>query len=124
MAKPKTIHLNDLVKIWQQRLRLQDWDITVTIKRRYEIDEMANSSVLGLVRIADNFLKATIVLMDPQDFSPDDDTFEQVLVHEMVHILLPWMDLGIKNDDTTAEFRAYERRVDRLADILVGAFNK
>jgi hypothetical protein len=120
-----TVNIDSLVKLWQRRLRIEDWDITVQIKRRAEMEEIVGTcpAPLGACRIPDMFQKADIVLMTPTDTMPGDDNIELTLVHEMVHIMMPWMDLGIPNDEKRAEFKVYERIVDRMAHILVGAFN-
>lgn len=108
-------------RAWQQILRLQDWDVEVSIVRRSSI---GHTTAIGLTTIS-TYRRARIRLLDPDDFTDDDWPIERdmeaTLVHELVHLHLD--DLHVReNHDSgrrTAENVALERAVEALARALL-----
>jgi hypothetical protein len=47
---------------------------------------------------------------------------ESALVHELMHIAIPYHEMGIKNVDSL-EFNNYERIIDRMRQIVMKAYN-
>ena len=70
-----------LVKKWQKLFKLQNWDIKVELHKEYEDDELIGNSGYVKLDVAD--LTARIVV---NENSPD--KVEDILMHEMLHILL------------------------------------
>jgi hypothetical protein len=104
---------------WQRRLRLQDWDVYLTIARGHELGEktMGDCHPLSTKR------QARIRILHPDDYAgagfwPDKrDTWELTLVHELLH--LHFHDLGIKWGSDGPQDIAGERAIDAIARALV-----
>ena len=79
--------------MWQKLLRLQDWNITVNVKRRYQ---MSDHDVLGLCRRYTDSKDADIDILSVQDISAhkegDDADYELTLVHELLHVHFAFMN--------------------------------
>lgn len=114
--------LNSAVTKWQKRLRIQDWDIETELVSRGDIIDRIDADVLGACHCMDTKKKAQILLLHPTELSPKDDSLETILVHEMLHIVMPVQDLNIKVDNGNPVYIAYERIVDQLARTLVEAY--
>lgn len=77
--------LQTLCREWQGILRLQDWDITVRVKRAYDMP----SRVAGTCNSTTKLKEAVIVILDAQDEEPDlihAIDYEKALVHELLHV--------------------------------------
>ena len=78
--------------MWQRLLRLQDWNITVNVKRRYQ---MSDPGAIGLcIRYTDS-KDADIDILSVQDISAykgDDADYELTLVHELLHVHFAFMN--------------------------------
>ncbi|MBD2771150.1 hypothetical protein [Iningainema tapete] len=99
---------------WQQRLKLQDWDVNVKIVSLREMGESLSGSVTYNIgkKIAD------IKLIKPEDYPCDSmrpQDMEETLVHELLH--LHFAPLGIEND--TPEQLAEEQAINALAKALI-----
>jgi len=70
-----------LVEKWQKIFKLQNWKIKVELHKEYEDDELVGNSGYVKLDVAD--LTARIVV---NENSPD--PVEEILMHEMLHILL------------------------------------
>lgn len=77
-------------KVWQERLRLQDWDIRVVFASKAELfmDHHPNHAYGDCERHLDD-LRARIRVIRPEDYShsfgvPLD--MEELLVHELLHV--------------------------------------
>ena len=114
--------LNSAVAKWQKRLRIQDWDIETELVSRGDIIDRIDADVLGACHCMETKKKAQILLLHPAELSPKDDSLETILVHEMLHIVMPVQDLNIKVDNNNPVYIAYERIVDQLARTLVEAY--
>ena len=88
-----TAQLHTWLPMWQRLLRLQDWNITVHVKRRYQ---MSDHDVLGLCRRYTDSKDADIDILSVQDISAhkegDDADYELTLVHELLHVHFAFMN--------------------------------
>lgn len=70
---------------WQKALRLQDWTVNVVIKPKQTLVQKA-----GDISMCSSKKIAYVQLLDPQDWSTEEEAFEgkqdheQTLVHEFV----------------------------------------
>jgi len=78
----KKSELNKLLRYWQKRLRLQDWDITVSLFRNFSSTSISNC-------IAHYQTKSCLIKIDldtGKDYSGRKYTIEELLVHELLEI--------------------------------------
>ena len=105
--------LDQALARWQKRLRLQDWDVRVEVKRTHSMEDGA----LGRSWVQPATRHALIRLLDPQDYDPteppDMQDTETTLVHELLHIAIP----GDNSDGTSS--LAQEQGIDAIARALV-----
>lgn len=101
---------------WQGQLRLQDWDMTVTIVRRHAMSRPTSVASADI----EIYHRAKIRLLDPIDFHPEDwpvdRDLEVSLVHELLHCV--FYDVGNPKADTP-EDAAFERAIEVTAIALV-----
>jgi hypothetical protein len=99
-----------ICRIWQARLRLQDWDIHCQLVRGFRLTEaVAEVESLETKRVA------WIRVMNPLDFQPDSllpQDVERSIVHELLHLVLSPLAPG---EATLAE----EQIVNTLSATLV-----
>lgn len=107
---------------WQRILRLQDWDITVDIKRKHDmgtegVDADAN------VRWVLTEHTAAVEIIDSCDWDPGwlggEQDMEFSLVHELVHLqLVQWKDNTLALEQAvhmlTQGLISLDRRAERL----------
>lgn len=79
--------------MWQKLLRLQDWNITVNVKRRHQ---MSDQGALGLCKRYPDSKDADIDILSVQDIvaykEGDDADYELTLVHELLHVHFAFMN--------------------------------
>lgn len=98
--------LRDKCAEWQKVLRLQDWDIKTSIERERDM-KIANCN--GVITINEEHRSATIRILDPLDYSPDEpypQDMEKTLVHELLHIHLIPMTKDYEGHLAVAEEQA------------------
>lgn len=107
-----------LCREWQGRLRLQDWDIHVSIVRARD---MKTENALGEVYAWNTAKKAAAVhLLDSIDYPADQPAtqdMERDLVHELLHLHFLVLSEGYKED--SKEQLELERGVDAISKALV-----
>ena len=116
--------IEKLVALWTKRLRVQDWDISVKIVPQ---SLLAENNTLGQCELSNTKREAFISILNPEFRLKDDgstEDFETILVHELLHIVFPARQLGIKIDDKNPAFAEYERGIDATARALVGGYRK
>lgn len=119
-----TKQLHRLVALWQKRLRIQDWDITVSIHSEAEMKQQGYEDVWGICFVEIHKKRASIKINTAVGSDDSIDTFESVLVHELLHVMIPGRDLGVSVEDhESAPHIAYERIIDQLSHILIKAYN-
>jgi hypothetical protein len=105
--------LNQKLWLWQQRLRLQDWNVTVRLARATDL----RPKTLGNINWDRKERTAVISIMDPDDYKLRGaqmlDDMEMTIVHELVHLHLSGLP---RNDDTK---KVEEQAVNMLAEALV-----
>ena len=102
-----------ICRVWQERLRLQDWDIHCQLVRGFRLTE-----AVAEVETSDPKRTAWIRVMNPADYHPDfllPYDPERSVVHELLHILL-------RPIAQEAETLAEEQLVHQLSGTLVSLY--
>lgn len=114
MEKPD---LEPMVREWQERLRLLDWDIVSKYERMDEMPD-GKQGTMGWTLMKK---QAVMRVLDPIDYPryckdfPQD--IEATVVHELLHLHLEPAAPDKKDD---AAFGLFECAVDQVARALVG----
>jgi hypothetical protein len=109
-------HLNMLKEYWQEKLKLQAWDIKVMVCRD---KELYSSKSDGEIWQDIQSVRATIKLMDPIDANPNAPfpyDMEEVLVHELLHLIFA----PFEPKEKSLKHDFWERAIERMAHTLVG----
>lgn len=117
--------LKSLCKLWQKRLKLQDWQISARVVGS---EEMRDS--LGDCVVYQDTKCALVRVIDPAGIDethpyysrfPENGNLEKILVHELIHILLdPFFDPDAEDFRRTAQ----EQLMDQMATVLHEAYGK
>lgn len=108
--------LDSLKNKWQKRLKLQDWTINV------KFNPLLDSNTWGRCNVWQNKYIADIDIAIPPviDADPEADHIELVLVHELLHVIWDLHGIWPKcPDEFSAEYRFYEKCVDKMAKLLI-----
>lgn len=109
--------LNILLAEWTDRLKLQEWNITVGIYRESEFYEQGN---MGENTFQRECARSTIKILDHCDY-PTDTKFlqnmEKTLVHELLHLKFCYFE---PEEDTIAH-EMWHRAIETLSETLVKA---
>lgn len=116
--------LTELKELWQKRLRIQDWDVRIRIVTTQQMLDKVDADNLGLCMPYNMKKKADIWVLRIEDIPEGEDDQETILVHELMHLVMPHRDLGIKLNDDNAAFVAYERIIDQMARAFRSAYSK
>jgi len=104
--------LAPLLEFWQRQLRIQDWDVRLSVVRYHQIP-----GTLGQCKARVGSRQAIVSICDPDDIHPDasgaDRDPEVTLVHELLHVAFP-ADM----EDGTAS-TTQEQAIDATARALV-----
>lgn len=110
---------NALFQKWVSILKLSDWDIR--FKWRCDPKRMAIQDSAGCTTYNDVCRQAVIEIADFNLYQPDMEGFEpdyeQVLVHELMHLKMSVLDTG----ESEIQNKAVHILVDSLAMALVNA---
>jgi hypothetical protein len=105
--------IQERLAVWQERLKLKDWQISIVMARRTDL----KPKTLGATHWDKDKKCASISVLDPSDYSvPFGDILndlELTVVHELVHLdlaALPRSEASRSNE---------EHAVNRLADALL-----
>ena len=105
--------VNDKLPVWQKRLNLEEWRITVVMARKTAL----KPRTLGGTRWDKRKRSATIWVLDPADyrlpFADVLDDLELTLVHELVHLELASLPRSEASRSTE------EHAVNRLSEALL-----
>jgi hypothetical protein len=105
--------LSERLWLWQKRLNLQDWDISLRLVRATEL----KPKTLGNVHWDLNLHSATIAVLAPADYKlPYPELLQDMeftIVHELIHLQLASLPRS------EASRRAEEHAVNRIADALL-----
>ena len=103
--------------VWQKRLNLEDWNITVAIARATEL----NPKTLGNIHWDSDKKTATIHVLDPADYTLPFDAMlkdmEFTVVHELIHLELSPVLAPLQRTDENR--RDEEFAVNHMAQALL-----
>ena len=103
-----------ICKDWQKVLRLQDWDISISVVRGKDMDFPDSYGLNSFDGLHKN---SRIQIIDPLDLDEDVE-FEENIVHELLHLhMADWL----KDDGLTPP--ECEIAINILAQTLVGLKN-
>lgn len=71
-----------LATLWQKRLRLQDWHVTVSL-----VDSLPESDTVGKTEVDRREKQADVSILNT-DNERNDENLEKDLIHELLHLLL------------------------------------
>lgn len=105
------------LSLWQKRLNLQDWDVTLEVVRRTEL----RPQTLGNIHWDNEKKTAVIRVLDPADYRlpfPEMlDDMEFTVVHELIHLeIAPVLSHFTRSDADRSE---EEYAVNHMADALL-----
>jgi hypothetical protein len=110
---PVESRLDQQMRAWQRRLRLDDWSLRVQVVRQQELDR----NTWGNAEWDPVKKTGTIKVLDPQDYNLKGAELRQdmecTIVHELVHIRIAPLDA---ND--------YEIREEIVNSIMNGLLNR
>jgi hypothetical protein len=105
------------ISVWQKRLRLEDWNISVVVSRATEL----KPKTLGNIHWDSEKKTATLRVLDPADYKlPFDEMLKDVeftVVHELIHLELSPVLSPLQRND--ANRREEEHAVNHMADALL-----
>src|SRR5437868_3473857 len=105
------------LSVWQKRLRLQDWNITLVVSRATEL----KPKTLGNIHWDTDKKVATLRVLDPADYKlPFNEMLQDLeftVVHELIHLELSPVLSPLQRND--ANRREEEHAVNHLADALL-----
>ncbi len=108
---------NERVAVWQKRLNLQDWNISVVVSRASEL----KPKTLGNIHWDSDKRSAVIRVLDPADYRMTEEAMmkdiEFTVVHELIHLELSPVLSPFHRDE--ANRREEEHAVNHLADALL-----
>jgi hypothetical protein len=103
--------------LWQRRLNLQDWNISVVVARSTEL----KPKTLGNIHWDADKKTAIIRVLDPADYKlPFNDMLKDMeftVVHELIHLELSPVLSPLQRND--ANRREEEHAVNHMADALL-----
>jgi hypothetical protein len=103
--------------VWQQRLNLQDWDISVVVTHPSDL----KPHTLGNIHWDADKKTAVIRALDPSDYKlPFDDILKDIeftVVHELIHLELQPVLAPLQRSD--ANRREEEHAVNHMAEALL-----
>lgn len=94
--------LKELCILWQKRLRLQDWEVSVRFGHTHEMDDRYST---GTVWYSPRRRQATIKVLFPDEVEPSDFPFdpERTLIHELLHLYFAPFDTAKNSPEEDAE---------------------
>lgn len=103
--------------VWQKRLNLQDWNISVVVSRATDL----KPKTLGNIHWDSDKKTATLRVLDPADYKLQGDAMLQdvefTVVHELIHLELSPVLSPLQRND--ANRREEEHAVNHMADALL-----
>ena len=117
---PERPDLQALLAKWQKILRLQDWQIKIEFRRKFDMPEYKQ----GTVGFNAGKKMAAIGIIDPIDYSPKSDwpqDVEGTIVHELLHLHFGLTDTSKSG---SLEEDLWEQAINSLETALVGLDRK
>lgn len=113
------VQLEERLRYWQKRLRLQDWSIEVRIARLREMDQDCEAQVNWIL----SRKMATIQILDQVDYPPDtmgSRDMENDLVHELLH--LHFAPINVHFGESSQTYSTFEEQaIESIAYGLIHA---
>ena len=106
-----------LLAEWSKRLGLHDWSIV--LEANCHPSEMRVANSVGCTSWEESTKSAVIQIIDPEKIEPltREFEFEEVLVHELLHIKMTLLASG--EDDESLNDRVLHQIIDDLARAMV-----
>jgi len=106
--------LKALCREWQDRLGLAHWRIVARLARK---SDMGADNCDGCSRCCPERETAVVEVIDPIDYVDDDIPYdaEQILVHELMHVMLDAWDTV-----SDRELTQKEQALDRISRVMLG----
>lgn len=112
--------LRERCAFWQARLRLQDWDINLSVVRQWDVpNAFGTCEAMLSKKIARIKMLDMVDDGDPADFEAYDP--EVTLVHELLHVHFSPFE---SKEDTSPEAIAQHQVIVALSRALVGLYRK
>ena len=113
-------HLEELLEEWKGILHLEQWDISLGIRRQKDFLEGDNQGEITFNRVE---CQAIIHILDPIDWVdiPFNQDMEKTLVHELLHII--YADFEPEDSDSL-QYTLWHRSIDSMARVLVSLKRK
>ena len=114
--------VNDLLQEWKERLGLQDW--LITLKYNCKFSDLELENCCGETNWEDTIKTATIKIVSSEEYGKDriqDYDFEQILVHELLHIKFGLLSFTQQDYDGKVVAELRHQLIDDLARALVMA---
>ena len=107
-------HLEELLEQWKSILHLEQWDISLRIRRQKDFLEGDNQGEITFNRVE---RQAVIHILDPIDWVdiPFNQDMEETLVHEL---LIIYADFEPEDSDSL-QYILWHRIIDSMARVLV-----
>lgn len=107
--------LKELCALWQKRLRLQDWNVSLAVKSAEDMEDG-----FAAIRPQLESKKAVMHVRQPGDVSSLDTQLgydiEEYIAHELLHL---HMEEFTPEDHDSHEYQAIEQAVGILADCMI-----
>jgi hypothetical protein len=108
---------NEKLAVWQKRLNLQDWNISLLVARATDL----KPKTLGNIHWDSEKKTAIIRVLDPADYKlPYNEILQDLeftVVHELIHLELSPVLTPLQRND--ANRREEEHAVNHMADALI-----
>ena len=111
-----------LLNEWEERLGLQDW--IITLKYNCKFSDLELEDCCGETNWVDAIKTATIKIVSSEEYGKDriqDFDFEQILVHELLHIKFGLLSFTQQDYDGKVVAEVRHQLIDDLARALVMA---
>ena len=113
---------NNLIKDWQERLRLRDWDVSWSFAAD---DKSIDSDELGHINYKVYARSAHISLLRPDQYDEDDSknsdfVFESTIVHELLHLHLAPI-FGADEEESSHQVLLEEQAIEAISRALTAA---
>lgn len=110
--------ITERLSVWQQRLKLSDWNVKIMLARTTEL----KPRTLGNIHWDSEKKEAVIRVLDPADYQMAHDAMLQdmefTVVHELIHLeLSPLLSTVTRSE---ASRRDEEHTVNSIADAILG----
>lgn len=118
-----TLMLQTECELWQKRLRLQDWNIEVKVKRFTEMPSEALAAIQSFEERKDAFMyllaPIDIELVQDRFLGNEAANYSMSIVHELLHLQL----LPLSEYDDERKRIAEEQIVNTLSRVLVESYS-